>query len=136
MLSFCGIPLSFVSQVWIIKLFHCRLDQNYGNYVLVVVMTAIALTTNSSVAQDNEPVQTDTTTVACLVQSPSGTADSDAHTAALPVCQALRGRDNDFGEPVYDVSDSANVYRVGVHLLGAAVQLRASHEIPVGTVIR
>lgn len=108
--------------------------------MLFAAVAAIALAPDPSMAQDNDParspVQTDTTTVACLIHNPSGIADSDAHTAALLVCQALRGKGIDVGEPVYDVPDSASVYRVGVHFLGEAVLLRVSHEIPVGAIIR
>ena len=108
--------------------------------ILFAAVAVIVFAPDPSLAQDNDParspVPADTTTAACLIHNPSGVADSDAHTAALLVCQALRGRDIDVGEPVYDVPDSASVYRIGVHFLGEEVLLRVSHEIPVGTIIR
>ena len=98
----------------------------------------VAFAKGPALAQDDAaaPVQADTTTAVCLVHNPSGIAESDAHTAALLVCQALRARGVDVGEPVFEASETSNVYRVGVHFLGEAVLLRVSHEIPVGTVFR
>ncbi len=52
-------------------------------------MTCPALAQDDSTIQS--PAQADTTTAACLNHNPSGIGDSDAHTAALFVCQALRG---------------------------------------------
>ncbi len=82
------------------------------------------------------PAQADTTTAGCLIHNPAGIAEPDAQTAALLVCQALRRTGVDVGEPVYEVPDTASVYRVGVHFLGEAVLLRVSHEVPVGTIVR
>ena len=108
--------------------------------MLFATLAAIALTSGPALAQDDStiqsPAQADTTTAACLIHNPSGIGDSDAHTAALLVCQALRGKGIDVGEPVYDVPDMASVYRVGVHFLGEAVLLRVSYEVPVGTIVR
>lgn len=108
--------------------------------MLLAVVAAIALVPDPSMAQDNDPArppaQTETTTAACLIHNPFGIANSDAHTVALLVCQALRGKGIDVEEPVYDVPDTVSVYRVGVHFLGQTVLLRVSHEIPVGTIVR
>ena len=104
------------------------------------VLAIAAISSAPALAQDDaamQPViQADTTAAACLVDNPSGIPDSDARTAALLVCQALRGRGVDVGEPVYDVPDTASVYRVGVHFLGEAALLRVSHEVPIGTIVR
>ena len=100
----------------------------------------IAFTSEPILAQDDTAVasdaQADTTRASCLIHNPFNIAEPDAQTSALLVCQALRSRGIDVGEPVYEVPDTANVYRVGVHFLGEAVLLRVSHEVPVGTIIR
>lgn len=103
-------------------------------------MAWIAIASEPILAQDDTVVpssaQADTTTASCLIHNPSDIAESDAQTVALLVCQALRRRGIDVGEPVYEVPDTANVYRVGVHFLGQSVLLRVSHEVPVGTILR
>ncbi|MXY08141.1 MAG: hypothetical protein F4Y61_05790 [Rhodothermaceae bacterium] len=109
-----------------------------GSIAFLVALIAIA--SEPILAQDDAGVpsaaQTDTTRASCLIHNPFNIAEADAQTSALLVCQALRSRGIDVGEPVYEVPDTANVYRVGVHFLGEAVLLRVSHEVPVGTIIR
>ncbi len=107
---------------------------------LAFLVAWAAIASGPVLAQDDaampSPVQADTTRASCLIHNPSGIAEPDAQTAALLVCQALRRRGIDVGEPVYEAPDTANVYRVSVHFLGEAVLLRVSHEVPVGTIIR
>ena len=107
---------------------------------LIALAVVILLVSGPALAQDDVAVrpsaQADTTSAACLIHNPSGIAESDAHTAALLVCQALRSRGIDVGEPVREAPDAPVVYRVGVHFLGEAVLLRVSHENPAGTIIR
>ncbi|MCY4672945.1 MAG: hypothetical protein OXD43_04120 [Bacteroidetes bacterium] len=107
---------------------------------LAFLMAWIAIASEPILAQDDtaapSSAQADTTTASCLIHNLSDMAESDAQTVALLVCQALRRRGIDVGEPVYEVPDTANVYRVGVHFLGEEVLLRVSHEIPVGTILR
>ncbi len=107
---------------------------------LLALFAAILFVSGPVLAQDDAavspPARADTTRASCLIHNPAGIAQSDAHTAALLVCQALRNRGVDIGEPEEEVADTDNVYRVGVHFLGEAVLLRVSHEMPVGTVVR
>ena len=107
---------------------------------IAFIVAWIAIASEPILAQDDSGVpsaaQSDTTRASCLIHNPFNIAEPDAQTSALLVCQALRSRGIDVGEPVYEVPDTANVYRVGVHFLGDAVLLRVSHEVPVGTIIR
>ena len=107
---------------------------------LLALAVVLLLVSGPALAQDDVVVrpsaQADTTSASCLIHNPSGIAESDAHTAALLVCQALRSRGIDVGEPVREAPEGAAVYRVGVHFLGEAVLLRVSHEHPAGTLIR
>ncbi len=106
----------------------------------LMALVAIAFVTGTAWGQDNavqqSVAQADTTASVCLIDNSSGVEDSDVHTAALLVCQALRGKGVQVGEPVYEAPDSMSIYRVGVHYLGEATLLRVRHEMPVGTIIR
>ena len=55
--------------------------------------------------------QADTPAV-CLIGDHPGIPESDAQTAALLVCDALRKHGISVADPVYEVPATANVYRV------------------------
>lgn len=70
----------------------------------------------------------------CLIGDHPGIHESDAQTAAMLVCYELRKQGISVGDPVYQVQNSANVYRVVLRRLGEKVLVRLSWETPVGTV--
>ena len=71
----------------------------------------------------------------CLIGDHPGIPDSDAHTAALLVCDELRKQGISISDPVYEAPASANVYRVVLRRLGEKIIVRLSQENPVGTII-
>ena len=79
-------------------------------------------------------VQADTPAV-CLIGGHPGIPDSDAQTAALLVCDALRKQDISITDPVYEAPATANVYRIVLRRLGEKIIVRLSHENPIGTII-
>ena len=84
-------------------------------------------------AQDaNAPTPT---TAVCLIGDHPGIPESDAQTAALLVCDALRKQGISIRDPVYEVPASASVYRVVLRRLGEKIIVRLSHENPIGTII-
>ena len=73
--------------------------------------------------------------LSALIGDHLGIPESDARTAALLVCDALRKQGISVGDPVYEVPATANVYRVVLRRLGEKVIVRLSHENPMGTII-
>ncbi len=71
----------------------------------------------------------------CLIGDHPGVLESDAQTAALLVCDALRKQGISVTDPVYEAPASASVYRVVLRRLGEKIIVRLSHENPVGTII-
>ena len=78
--------------------------------------------------------QADTPAI-CLIGDHPGIPESDAQTAALLVCDALRKQGISVGDPVYEVPATANVYRVVLRRLGEKIIVRLSQENPIGTII-
>ena len=78
--------------------------------------------------------QADTPAV-CLIGDHPGIPESDAQTAALLVCDALRKQGISITNPVYEAPATANVYRVVLRRLGEKIIVRLSHENPIGTII-
>ena len=72
---------------------------------------------------------------ACLIGDHPGIPESDAHTAALLVCDELRKQGISITDPVYEAPASANAYRVVLRRLGEKIFVRLSHESPIGTII-
>ena len=81
-----------------------------------------------AVAQANVPAN-------CLIGDHPGIPESDAQTAALLVCDALRKQGISVTDPVYEAPASANAYRVVLRRLGEKIIVRLSHENPIGTII-
>ena len=81
-----------------------------------------------AVAQANVPAD-------CLIGDHPGIPESDAQTAALLVCDALRKQGISVTDPVYEAPASANAYRVVLRRLGEKIIVRLSHENPIGTII-
>ena len=75
------------------------------------------------------------TPATCLIGDHLGIPESDAQTAALLVCDALRKQGISVGDPVYEVPATANVYRIVLRRLGEKIIVRLSHENPIGTII-
>ena len=75
------------------------------------------------------------TPAVCLIGGHPGIPDSDAQTAALLVCDALRKQGISVTDPVYAPPASANAYRVVLRRLGEKIFVRLSHEKTVGTII-
>ena len=73
-------------------------------------------------------------TAICLIGGHPGIPESDAQTAAMLVCDALRKQGISVSEPVYEVPASASVYRIVLRRLGEKIFARLSQENPVGTV--
>ena len=73
-------------------------------------------------------------TAICLIGDHPGIPESDAQTAAMLVCDALRRHGIAVSEPVYEAPASASVYRIVLRRLGEKVFARLSQETPVGTV--
>ena len=71
----------------------------------------------------------------CLIGDHPGIPDSDAQTAALLVCDELRKQGISITDPVYEVPDTANVYRVVFRRIDEQVLFRLSQETFVGTII-
>ena len=71
----------------------------------------------------------------CLIGDHPGVLESDAQTAALLVCDALRKQGISVTDPVYEAPASASVYRVVLRRLGEKIIVRLSHENPIGTII-
>ena len=71
----------------------------------------------------------------CLIGDHPGILESDAQTAALLVCDALRKQGISITDPVYEAPASANAYRVVLRRLGEKIIVRLSQEKPVGTII-
>ena len=78
--------------------------------------------------------QADTPAI-CLLGDHPGIPESDAQTAALLVCDALRKQGISVSDPVYEAPASANAYHVVLRRLGEKIIVRLSHENPVGTII-
>ena len=78
--------------------------------------------------------QTDAPAV-CLIGDHPGIPASNAQTAALLICDALRKQGISVTDPVYEAPASANVYRIVLGRLGEKVFVRLSQESPIGTVI-
>ena len=79
-------------------------------------------------------VQADTPAV-CLIGDHPGIPESDAQTAALLVCDALRKQGISVTDPIYEAPASASAYRVVLRRLGEKIIVRLSHENPIGTII-
>ena len=80
-------------------------------------------------------VQADTPAV-CLIGDHPGIPESDAQTAALLVCDALRKQGISVTDPVYEApASAANAYRIVLRRLGEKIFVRLSHEKPIGTII-
>ena len=75
------------------------------------------------------------TTAVCLIGDHPGIPESDAQTAALLVCDALRKHGISVSDPVYEAHVSANVYRVVLRRLGEKIFVRLSQEEPVGSIV-
>ncbi len=71
----------------------------------------------------------------CLIGDHPGIPESDAHTAALLVCDELRKQGISITDPVYEAPASASAYRVVLRRLGEKIFVRLSHESPIGTII-
>ena len=71
----------------------------------------------------------------CLIGDHPGIPESDALTAALLICDALRKHGISISDPVYRAPSSATVYHVVLRRLGAKIFVRLSHENPDGTII-
>ena len=71
----------------------------------------------------------------CLIGDHPGIPESDAQTAALLVCDALRKQGISVSDPVYEALAAANAYRVVLRRLGEKIIVRLSHENPIGTII-
>ena len=71
----------------------------------------------------------------CLIGDHPGIPESDAQTAAMLVCDALRRQGISVGDPVYEAPPAANVYHVVLRRLGEKIFVRLSHEVPIGTII-
>ena len=78
--------------------------------------------------------QTDVSAV-CLIGDHPGIPESDAHTAALLVCDELRKQGISVTDPAYEAPASASAYRVVLRRLGEKIFVRLSHESPIGTII-
>ena len=61
--------------------------------------------------------------------------ESDAQTAALLVCDALRKHGISVSDPVYEAPVSASAYHVVLRRLGEKIFVRLSHEDPIGSII-
>ena len=97
------------------------------------VFISLVLPVIPAVAQDaNAPTPT---TAACLIGDHPGIPESDAQTAALLVCDALRKQGISVTDPVYEAPASANAYRVVLRRLGEKIFVRLSQEKPIGTII-
>ena len=70
-----------------------------------------------------------------LIGDHPGIDEIDAQSAALLVALELRKQGITVGDPVYEVSTSANVYRVDFRRLGEKILVRVSQETPVGTIV-
>ena len=97
-------------------------------WVLSLGFALIVLPVVPVVAQTNIPA-------VCLIGDHPGIPESDAQTAALLVCDALRKQGISITDPVYEAPASANVYRVVLRRLGEKIIVRLSHENPIGTII-
>ena len=74
-------------------------------------------------------------TAVCLIGDHPGIPESDAQTAALLVCDALRKQGISVGDPVYEAPTSSNAYRFVLRRLGEKIIVRLSQENPIGTII-
>ena len=59
----------------------------------------------------------------------------DAQSAALLFAQELRKQSISVSDPVFEAPPAANVYRVAFSRLGEKIQVRLTHENPVGTIV-
>ena len=98
--------------------------------VLIFSMSSVTL------AQQN-PVRTEATDneVILLIGDHQGIEEADAQTAALVIALELRKQGISVGEPVYEASASATVYRVNLRRLGEKILVHLTQEIPMGTVV-
>ena len=71
----------------------------------------------------------------CLIGDHPGIPESDAQTASLLVCDALRKQGISVTDPVYEAPATANAYRVIFRRIDEQVLFRLSHENPIGTII-
>ena len=71
----------------------------------------------------------------CLIGDHPGIPESDAQTAALLVCDALRKHGISVSDPVYEAPVSASAYHVVLRRLGEKIFVRLSHEDPIGSII-
>lgn len=74
-------------------------------------------------------------TAVCLIGDHPGLPESDAQTAALLVCDALRKQGISVNDPVYEAPASASAYHLVLRRLGEKIFVRLSHEYPIGTTI-
>lgn len=74
-------------------------------------------------------------TAVCLIGDHPGVPESDAQTAALLVCDALRKHGISISDPVYEAPASATIFQVALRRLGEKIIVRLSHENPIGTIV-
>ena len=72
---------------------------------------------------------------AVLIGDNAGILDTDAQTAAMLVHDALRKHGIFVREPVFEVSERVDVYRIVMRPLGTKIFVRLSEESPVGTIV-
>ncbi len=96
--------------------------------IFVFGFVFLVLSIVSAVAQVDTPA-------VCLIDDHPGILESDAQTAAMLVCDALRKQGISVSDPVYEAPTSANAYRVILRRLGEKIIVRLSQENPIGTII-
>ena len=112
-----------------------KINSTFHILLVFMVVLIFSVSFDTFAQQNSELFSAKIGDAVLFIGDHQGIDETDARSAALLIALELRKLGISVSDPVYEVSTSANVYRITFNRLGGKILVHLRQEMPLGTIV-